>query len=185
MLTNLWILVICLWRARLNKLNCFNRLHRWGSSVLDRYVLCDCEDETTAHIFFNCRYSRQVYMELLHDQHTLCAIPRMVVPFLSMGGLRLGNIIDGINSFTKGSPCWGFHWITLDDFMWQIWNKRNKRYMEKVSRPAETVVTQFITDLDTIFGRQSSKIPTNWDRRGSRCKDEQRRLQRLWPKWQR
>lgn len=65
--------------------------------------------------------------------------------------LRIGDIMEGIDKFSQGSPCWGLPWVATSAFVWHIWGKRNRRYKEDVRQPPMVVGKNFIRDENDLF----------------------------------
>ncbi|VVB00901.1 unnamed protein product [Arabis nemorensis] len=51
---------IC-WVTARNRMHTRDRLRSWGLQVSPRCLLCDVEDETRQHLFFNCPYSHEIW----------------------------------------------------------------------------------------------------------------------------
>ena len=54
-----------IWVALRNRLQTCDRMQMWNTAVNPVCVLCDEANETCSHLFFNCKYSKEVWKELV------------------------------------------------------------------------------------------------------------------------
>ena len=54
-----------LWVALRNRLQTCDRMHIWNNAVNQICILCNEADETRHHLFFSCRYTKQIWRALV------------------------------------------------------------------------------------------------------------------------
>lgn len=54
-----------LWVAIQNRLQTWDWMHKWNNAVDQTCVSCNEDDETRQHLFFSCRYTKQIWKALV------------------------------------------------------------------------------------------------------------------------
>lgn len=98
---------MCAWRLRWNKVAFFNKLRLWGTTVLDLSLLSGLEEESVAHLFTNCAFSKKSVWSSFSMKigDFLSTFIRSRVPNWATD-LRLGDFFDAIECLQKKSTCW-------------------------------------------------------------------------------
>lgn len=93
-------------------------------------LLCGEEEETISHIFFDCKFSTEVFLEAYKAINEV--IRKMFGnPFPSVlgGDIRLGDIMDEIQKFRKGFKSWRLLCVLFVAICWHLWQEINSRWM--------------------------------------------------------
>ncbi|KAK3184885.1 hypothetical protein Dsin_032171 [Dipteronia sinensis] len=54
------------WLAIKGRLSTLDRVHRYDSNVIATCILCKSQNETHAHLIFECLYSKAIWTQLLN-----------------------------------------------------------------------------------------------------------------------
>ena len=113
---------ILLWRVKWDHLNTFRKLRNWRVQVPPACLLCNLEDETRSHLFFNCFYSRSLLIPLAeHLDFAFWKIMNIPVPTQSSPDIRLGDLTEVAQKITRYSPPLGVnmecYWVLVVAYM--------------------------------------------------------------------
>lgn len=61
---NSFKIAIIPWKLKWGRLYTFDGLRKWGADCPIKCMLCDTQDESIGHLFFNFRYSRSILQQL-------------------------------------------------------------------------------------------------------------------------
>ncbi|KMZ70597.1 hypothetical protein ZOSMA_199G00340 [Zostera marina] len=117
---------VLMWKIRWRYLNTFNKIRRRGMRCPDLCILCNSSDESPSHLLFNCSYTRSLLLSFTRRSDE-CLWKVMNAPIPSTEDIRIGDLIEGINRLTKGSPAWGLHWYALSTLCWFSWQKKKQQ----------------------------------------------------------
>lgn len=87
--------VVFMWRL----VNSFSVLMLWGISTIDSCVLYGEEEESVSHLFFNCKFSREVLLEVYKATNQVIWKKSRILAKTS----NWRDIMDGIQKFRKGA----------------------------------------------------------------------------------
>jgi len=136
----------------------FKKLKSWKVQVPSACLLCNLEDETRSHLFFNYFYSRSLLIPLAeHLNLAFWKIMIIPVPTQSSPDIRLGDLTEAAQKITHHSPPWGLLWNAIGCLSEHIWTERNKRYRQHVRRPPEVVLKEVIKDISLSFDSEYYK----------------------------
>lgn len=112
-------------------------------------LLCEDEDETVAHLFLNCKFSRQVWGEFALRMADAAA--RIGGRLIRDRDFRVGDLIVSIDKFHPKLECWGLHWLGLAMFMWHICCERNRQFKARERQTAKVVAREMLQDIEMSF----------------------------------
>ena len=131
-----------LWLAIKGRLSTLDRVQRYDPQVIATCVLCNSQNETHAHLFFECLYSKAIWTHLLNK----CGCTWI--------GLSWNDLIDWVSIHWKGnSPSTVTKKLCLAVAVYFIWREGNCRIFESSRRPNAEVTR---TIIDTIRSRLCS-----------------------------
>ncbi|KAL4289532.1 hypothetical protein GQ457_14G001790 [Hibiscus cannabinus] len=111
---------IVAWMAILNRLPTRDRLSSFGMQVETGCVLCGREQETRDHIFFDCVFSRKVWLGIL----LACQLRRDCMTW----ELELGWAVARLKGRSLLTVILQLSWNT---FIYVIWKERNLRIFQR------------------------------------------------------
>ncbi|XP_019056881.1 PREDICTED: uncharacterized protein LOC109116242 [Tarenaya hassleriana] len=140
------------WLVLLHRLPTRDRLARWGLLDNPMCVLCQLAPESHSHLFFDCCYSRDVW-----------------IPFASACFQSPPLDVDQCSSWLAAQPQArsstrkSFAKLILQVAIYLIWSERNARIFKGESSPAEkTRLTLDRFARDIILSRKSSTSAHPW-----------------------
>ena len=113
------------WMALLNRLPTLDRLAAWGLVVSGTCRLCQETMETRDHLFFRCRYSKEVWKAVLQ----LCGLQRAVQDW----NTKMNWAVKKLKGRSLISIILTVAWRA---FVYLIWKERNQRMY---NQRAETI----------------------------------------------
>ncbi|XP_058183541.1 uncharacterized protein LOC131301336 [Rhododendron vialii] len=105
-----------LWLAALHRLSTKDRLRNWGMALDALCCLCQDEEESHHHLFFDCSYSTRVWQYLV-SKNRVAGIPN-----------NMGDVLDWL----QGNVSWDtFRFVSLKSTLaatvYGLWQERNSR----------------------------------------------------------
>lgn len=112
-----------------------------------------------SHLFIYCHYSKQVWRAF--NQQMGALLDNVLGRRMQMrdGDIKIGDLIEEVESFQKKTACWGYHRLGIAAFMWHLWGERNQRFKEAEYKLARVVATSFIQNFYTLFVESKYKAP--------------------------
>ncbi|XVF68715.1 hypothetical protein PTKIN_Ptkin11bG0023800 [Pterospermum kingtungense] len=127
---------IIAWMVILEKIPTFNKLKKWGLPTDDTCFLCHHAQETRYHLFFECRFSKQIWEWVL----STCGIQRTIRGWFEE--------LKWTEQMIKGkSPLATILRIVWCAYVYYVWSERNNRIHKKVEKDGEHVLKQIIWDF--------------------------------------
>lgn len=126
----------CLYLAFMYRLHTLDRISNWNSIQDAKCKLCNSEDETHEHLFFQCNYSNQIWQSVkqkLNLNHSLNDTLREVLEYLETRLQKKNSISNMID-------------VAIGTTVWHIWIERNQRTFQNKSIPAEIRLELILND---------------------------------------
>lgn len=117
------------WLAINDRLSTGDRMKRWNNDVSDKCVLCETQSETKKHLFFSCKFSKEVWIPLVRGimRQRFTNQWEHILPIIANPGIS--RIKDFILRYLFQA--------TIN----HIWRERNlRRHGEQKSTPQQLVV---------------------------------------------
>ncbi|KAJ9536540.1 hypothetical protein OSB04_un000292, partial [Centaurea solstitialis] len=138
----------CLWLACLRRLPTQDRIMEWKHEPPDlRCSLCGLEMDSHNHLFFECTFSRQVWLQVMEKCQWIdfpCSW-NAIIDALSDGATRPKQLA---------------HLLTLASAVYHIWCERNRRLFEGNAKPIPQLVHNIYTGvLDRMVWKQRKQQP--------------------------
>ncbi|XP_021845402.2 uncharacterized protein [Spinacia oleracea] len=110
---------VTIWLALQDRLKTKERLHRYGVTIDETCALCGHDTESSAHLFFNCHFSKE------------CS--SMVLPWLGFNTSRnnLFTLLKWIHRYCKKSFTRKVTYAAVACTVYQIWKARNLAIWEQ------------------------------------------------------
>ena len=105
-----------------------NLLHRFSVSN-HNCPLCACALETDTHLFVDCEFTREVWMEAGIDIHTLVSHATYWLGLFSLDWCDSGSYVE----IPIGK---------IAMLMWSVWNARNAMVFTRKSTPLSIIISQ-------------------------------------------
>lgn len=101
-------------------------------------------------LFLSCTYSRCIWDTFsMRINHVLWKVLNLTI--IEQLDIRIEQLMEETDKFTKHSPWWGLHWMTIVVFVWRIWGEHNKHYKENSSQRPEIVAREYLQDVEVVF----------------------------------
>ncbi|XP_058222497.1 uncharacterized protein LOC131332341 [Rhododendron vialii] len=128
-----------LWLAALHRLSTKDRLRNWGMAVDALCCLCQDEEESHHHLFFDCSYSTRVWQYLV-SKNRVAGIPN-----------NMGDVLDWL----QGNVSWdSFRFVslkcTLAATIYGLWQERNFRIFCAKMKDHTQVATDIANGIRTF-----------------------------------
>lgn len=95
---------IMLWRVKWGYLTTFAKLQGWGRDTQTTCLLCNQEDETIRHMFFNSEFSRSILLAMTEQLgESFWKILNIPKPHTLQTDIRIGDLIEACQKFTHHS----------------------------------------------------------------------------------
>lgn len=120
-----------------------DKLAKWAVVVDQRCLLCNTEDESIYHMFFECKVTAIIWNKLLSWQ----GIHRQVCQWQEEINWAM------VNARGKSTTITGYR-MALVRCIYHMWEVRNHRCFQKAQRDTGVIIRQLIQEL---FHRGSSK----------------------------
>ncbi|KAJ9536672.1 hypothetical protein OSB04_un000145 [Centaurea solstitialis] len=140
----------CLWLAALNRLTTQDRIASWKDDPPDmRCSLCGTCMDSCSHLFFECNFSKQVWLIVKKKIHWHGA-PN-----------TWENIMLGLSDSTL-PPSALLQKLGLEATVYFIWKERNKRLFTNERTPALQVAKEIIevAQMRAAWKRRKTRLPT-------------------------
>lgn len=111
------------WVTARNRMHTRDRLMSWGLPVSPRCLLCDVEDETRQHIFFDCPFSHEIL-------YVFYSTPHLSPP------TNFNQCLLWLLSPSRDANIPLIIRLTFQAYLYGIWRKRNARLHSSTSTPA-------------------------------------------------
>ncbi|XP_071715051.1 uncharacterized protein [Rutidosis leptorrhynchoides] len=147
-----------MWLAVKERLTTHDKLMKWYPSKSFKCALCDKEEDSISHLFFECEFSKKVWSEL-----------KKLLIFRGLPG-NLQGIVNMLAGFPFRCQIWDvINSLTVAAAVYHIWQERNCRIF-KGNQRSEVDLTQCIVDgirlkLTTLKVRGTAAIALaakNW-----------------------
>lgn len=146
------------WIAARDRMVTRDKLIRWGLTVPSTCVLCSSQEENRQHLFFDCRYSSQVWSFFM--SRLQLSPPQGFEAQLKW--LKAPSKDSNVTLITR---------LIFQAVVYPLWRERNIRIHSAVERPAATIITEIKQTLrfrlDPLARRQTShpgqdSVLTTW-----------------------
>ncbi|XP_019259887.1 PREDICTED: uncharacterized protein LOC109237941 [Nicotiana attenuata] len=113
-----------------------DRLKKWGVIQDATCPMCGVVDESIAHLFYECKMSREVWQKLLQWQGILRQ------PMKWDDEIKLAILHHNRRNVTDE-----VYRMTIAGSVYQIWQERNMRVFQQKQRPAKQIVRVIIQEI--------------------------------------
>jgi len=137
---------ITLWRAMRGRLITKLLMRARGATHDPRCVLCEERDEDMAHLFWECRFTRQVWVQMLR-----------ILRLDTTAGLTLGAEVERLQKMRGSKLQQATTRLALAATIYECWQERNRRIFEKEKCRPEDVST-FIKDAVRLMGTRIREL---------------------------
>ena len=139
------------WMAILNRLPTLDRLISWGMEINGICYLCQRELETRDHIFFECRYSKEVWEMILSN----CGLNKMTRSWNE----ELQWVVRKIKGKQLINAILSVAWRA---FIYHVWRERNGRMHGQPMRSSEQIFEHIKEEVRIkITGRKINVATVN------------------------
>ncbi|KAJ9536738.1 hypothetical protein OSB04_un000123 [Centaurea solstitialis] len=140
----------CLWTACLNRLPTQDRMATWKEEPPDlKCSLCGITNDSHDHLFFECTFSRQVWLQIMENVHWV-GFP-----------CSWHAIVDALSNPTM-APLTVECKLALAASVYNIWCERNRRLFGGQQRPIPQVVQTIMANiLDRIAWKRKKLMNSN------------------------
>lgn len=138
----------------------FDRLRAWNIVCLSKCILCDEYVESPDHLFFNCRYTMEMWLKFVRCMSDIIwNLMKIGTPLTC--DLCVGDLISGIQLMTPCAPCWGLFWIDLAAVVWSSSSFLYSRLLPRMVRAGRSLATQLIDRRQRCWHLQNCQLPTS------------------------
>lgn len=136
-------------------MNTLDKLHNWGVASSNICVLCNRSVETQEHLFFQCRFSKLIWDDLIGR---------------TRAGFR-GVTWDDTIAFLSSRTGWQSNFqkdLVLFGFaaaVYHIWRERNTRIFSHTNKDNNTILKEILDNITyaTAHWRGYKCIQSNWE----------------------
>lgn len=115
------------WLFMLDRNPTLNRLSSWGLDVESTCLLCGNEQESRDHLFFDCSFSNQIWVQLMH-RLSLSSAPLKWEDTIAWLPSASSSAIISLAILQGWQAC-----------IYEIWRERNRRVHDGVTLPSHKV----------------------------------------------
>lgn len=117
-----------IWLAAHDRIITIDKFVDWGFHHVNKCLLCGNAEENVKHLMFECSFSRRIWSSLLPSHGINGPLPSTV--------LNLMQVWASLKEDDDDKEVWS---LIPAAALWSIWNERNHRTFEEISKTVEQV----------------------------------------------